>query len=240
MKRTFLTTLILVGTAAWCLENAHSQDAAELFKRVDMKRGVCCVLGAGDGSLPLGLAKSTEMLIHVRDSDSEAVEKLRNTADEAGYPIQRMLVETGTLDRLPHAENMLDLVISNRSDVLESLSAVEVLRALRPEGIAIFGGKNASKKLQNWAKDAGENLQSWSDAQGDWIRFSKPVPKGLDEWTHWEKAPDNNPVSKDVKIKAPYMTQFMARPLVYRNAGSHDRGGWTHFSGHGAHRASPA
>ena len=212
MKHFFLTTLIVVGTGGWCLENVHSQDATELLKRVDMNRGVCCVLGAGDGSLPLALAKSTEMLIHVRDSDTAAIEKLRKTADETGYPIQRMLVETGALNRLPHAENMLDLVISNRVDILDSLSTAEVLRALRPDGIAIFGGKNASKKLKDWAKNAGENLQSWSDEQGDWIRFSKPVPKGLDEWSHWEKAPDNNPVSNDVKIKAPYMTQFMARP----------------------------
>ncbi len=37
--------------------------------------------------------------------------------------------------------------------------------------------------------------------------------KGADDWSHWEKAPDNNPVSKDTAIKAPYMTQFMADPL---------------------------
>lgn len=169
------------------------------------------MLGAGDGLLPLGLAEHSEMLVHVLDADAVVVNDLRERGDEAGCAIQRLLVETGDLGNLPHADNTFDLVVSNRPEVMGSLSVAEILRALRPEGVAIFGGPAAKDALQAWAADV-QGVRSWSDANGDWIEFSKPVPFGQGEWSHWEKSPDNNPVSEDTLIKAPYMTQFMARP----------------------------
>jgi outer membrane protein assembly factor BamB len=121
------------------------------------------------------------------------------------------VVEKGDLSLLPHADNTLDLVVSNRPDLLDSLKVNEVLRAMRPEGVAILGGKNSAEALRAWASGV-DGAKLWSDSYGDWVQFSKPVPSGLGEWSHWEKSPDNNPVSEDTHIKAPYMTQFMAKP----------------------------
>ena len=45
-----------------------------------------------------------------------------------------------------------------------------------------------------------------------WFMTAKPVPAGLDDWSHWEHGPDNNPVSDDEIIKAPYMTQWLGTP----------------------------
>ncbi|HIE96191.1 MAG TPA: hypothetical protein EYQ63_04055 [Fuerstia sp.] len=205
--RLFSTVFTLLGACTFFLQPVHAQDASGLLKQVNLHRGVCCVLGASDGSLPLSLAEHSEMLIHVRDADAVAVKQLQQRADEAGYSIQRMLVETGDPGHLPHADNTLDLVISKQTDLSGSLSVTEVLRALRPEGVAIFAGKGAKE----WAASV-KGVKSWSDSNGDWVQFSKPVPFGLGEWSHWEKSPDNNPVSEDALIKAPYMTQFMARP----------------------------
>lgn len=42
--------------------------------------------------------------------------------------------------------------------------------------------------------------------------FSKAVPEGSDDWPHPYHSPDNNPVSRDTLIKAPYLTQFLANP----------------------------
>lgn len=62
--------------------------------------------------------------------------------------------------------------------------------------------------------DAGkaENVKISQTDGGAWLRFSKPALQGVDEWSHWEHSPDNNPVSADQVIKAPYMTQFLAEP----------------------------
>jgi len=60
----------------------------------------------------------------------------------------------------------------------------EVLRVLRPGGKAMLGDKT----------------------------IAKPVPPGVDDWTHPYHGPDNNPQSNDKVIVAPYLTQFLAEP----------------------------
>ena len=62
------------------------------------------------------------------------------------------------------------------------------MRALRPEGALI--------------RTDGDSL----------VTKRRPLQTGAGDWSHWEHGPDNNPVSTDTVIKAPYMTQFMARP----------------------------
>ncbi len=60
----------------------------------------------------------------------------------------------------------------------------EVLRVLRPEGKALLGGRE----------------------------LTKPLPDGVDEWSHPNHGPDNNPRSTDRIARAPYLTQFLAKP----------------------------
>jgi outer membrane protein assembly factor BamB len=40
----------------------------------------------------------------------------------------------------------------------------------------------------------------------------KPVPDGTDDWSHPYHGPDNNPLSQDQNVEAPYMTQFLTGP----------------------------
>jgi hypothetical protein len=60
----------------------------------------------------------------------------------------------------------------------------------------------------------------------------------MDAWSHWEHGPDNNPVSTDSVIKAPYRTQWLGAPL-FGHAGHHDGGRRTHLHGLGSHRTPP-
>lgn len=215
----FHQCLVVVTICSPLLQAAPPGDsgalAQSLLKRAEMTRGVCAVLG-GDGDLPVALAKAGGLLVHVREPEAGGVDALRAAADRAGFDIQRLAVERGSLDRLPYAENSVDLVVSTRADAafLKALTAGEVLRALRPEGTAIIGGASADAvALGEWARAGnGERVATWSDAHGAWVQFFKPVLKGAADWSHWEKSPDNNPVSDDAVIKAPYMTQFMATP----------------------------
>lgn len=43
-------------------------------------------------------------------------------------------------------------------------------------------------------------------------QLTKPIPAGIDDWSHPYHGPDNNPVSRDQVIRAPYLTQFLADP----------------------------
>ena len=130
-----------------CLGPAAAQEGSDLLRRAEMKSGVCCVVGAGDGAMALSLARDSNMLVHVRDADGGAIRKLRDEADRAGFSIQRLLAEQGEMVRLPHADNTLDLIVSNQQETIRLLPVVEVLRALRPDGVAIFGGRGLGKSL---------------------------------------------------------------------------------------------
>ncbi len=89
---SFLTRALIV-VPFFLSTNSPAQDesnlAKEIVKRVQLQRGICSVLGAGDGTLPLALVETSEMLVHVRDPDAGRVRDLRKRADEAGFPIQR-------------------------------------------------------------------------------------------------------------------------------------------------------
>lgn len=195
MKPFRICLSLLLGLAAVAprsLARDANAAAAEILERADLNRGLCCVLGAGDGSLPLALARQSELLVYVREPDAAKVADLRGKADEAGFAIQRLLVEAGPLDRVPFAANTVDFIVCRQGDAtgLADFEPAESLRALRPAGSVFTQGFDGEA----------------------WTATVKAVPEGMDEWSHWEKSPDNNPVSEDTLIKAPYMTQFMARP----------------------------
>jgi len=78
-------------------------------------------------------------------------------------------------------------ITENLADIIfatEDYDKIEILRVLNPSGKAFVNGKVVTKSL----------------------------PKGLDEWNHPRHRPDNNLLSEDKIIKAPYQTQFIATP----------------------------
>ena len=92
---------------------------------------------------------------------------------------------------------------------------------LTPRGsLFIDGDAAAVKRLREQAVSAGfataEAEKNAAENEGadaaPWLCLVKPAPDGLGDWSHWEHGPDNNPVSEDAVIKAPYMTQFLAEP----------------------------
>jgi len=137
----------------------------------------------------------------------------------------RIILEKGVAGRLPYADNIIDLVIIRdlTKDKLRDTSLKEILRVLRPGGKALLGhsvtlGQDAQpltgKQLETWLRR--ESIESYSVEENDlglWVEFSKPVPIGIDAWSHWYHEPDNNPVSTDAIIKAPYLTQWTGKPF---------------------------
>ena len=208
-----------VAHSTWAADAGDaSRQARRLLARADMNRGVCAVLGSAD--VALELATASEMLVHVRDPDARVVADVARRAAEAGLGIQRLAAETGALDALPYADNMIDLVVTTlpSGDGQGSISLDEIRRVLRPDGIAMLrirasAGPNVIDRLRRWAQsNAVERFTVWEEGGQTVALFHKPVPAGRDEWSHWEHGPDNNPVSSDQGIQAPYMTQFLATP----------------------------
>ena len=205
---TVLAPLPAAGDSA-LVEEVVSQS------RID--RGVCSVLSYQQ-DVAMELVRSTDFLVHVRDSDPKVVGQLREAAYQAGFGIDRVVAEQGPLDKLPYADNSIDLLLATKitENDLNQLDVNEVLRVLRPEGVAVVGnsdqeaGQSLAATLAAWSE--GQKTESTEKLPGTFAFLRKPGMEGADDWSHWEHGPDNNPVSSDQVIKAPYMTQFMAEP----------------------------
>ena len=85
----------------------------------------------------------------------------------------------------------------------------------------------SAKSLTNWSVTGDVTIDAAKNRQGKGcsIRIGpggkallgaktvvKPLPKGLDDWSHPYHGPDNNPQSTDQLARAPYLTQFIAYP----------------------------
>jgi len=190
--------------------------AGWLVERGGVQRGLCALLGAGDGRLAVDLAGASELLVHVQEPNRKRVEPARELADRAGLYGTRVVIEEGPWERLPYADNTLDLLIhaSLTDDLLDGLAPAELLRVLRPGGKLLVGRASGPElteaRLREWLQ--GQEPRVASGQWGLWAELAKPAPRGTDEWTHWQHGPDNNPLSADRTIKAPYMTQFLAAP----------------------------
>jgi len=217
---TLLNLAVAIGLFVACNALADAQPrtiAQQVVERSGKQRGICAVLG-GEPAVALEIARLSELLVHVRQPDRDLASDLVKLADNAGYGIDRLAVEKGPLDKLPYADRLIDVVVvpAMTSEILVDLSVEEILRVLCPGGSALIGASDLSGEVQRitkWARDGGaDEVKVWNEQQGGWIQFSRPPLAGTDDWSHWQKGPDNNPVSNDENIRAPYMTQFLAGP----------------------------
>ena len=164
------------------LSQSSAEAAESLVPRPDATRGLCVLLGDISGQAAVQLARDSELLVYVQLARAADAQAVRKTVAEAGLYGTRVFVEQGDPAHLYLADNLADAVIAT-GDLAGTIEA-EVLRVLRPEGQAILGDR----------------------------RLVKPLPAGVDDWSHPYHGPDNNPQSRDQVARGPYLTQFLADP----------------------------
>ena len=162
--------------------NNNMRSTRAILNEIGISRGICLLLGDVKGKRAIELAKKSELTIYVQLQRNEDVETARRNIDEAGYYGTRIFVGKGRLTKIHLADNIADALIAEGEAT--TISKAEVLRVLCPQGKALVGQ----------------------------IKYIKPFPKGVDDWSHPYHEPDNNPQSKDRIARAPYLTQFLAGP----------------------------
>lgn len=212
---SIFTPLVLM-LASWSSLPADARTdglAEQVTSLAGMGRGVCAVLGADKPSLALELAADNKFVVHVIDPDRAEVERARAEAKKQGADGRRLRIEQHGYSALPYAGNMLDLLVASYGRDLETVDTREILRVLRPLGKAVIHAAPKDKAaLEQWVSKAAGDWNQVTTDSGLWAVLTKPEPEGLDDWSHWEHAPDNNPVSADKVITAPYMSQFFGLP----------------------------
>ncbi len=138
------------------------------------------------------LGKSTADLVIDLAQSSELTIFVQSTSDKDVLRTRKKLDEAGLLNTRVYVEQGTTSQIhlaANLADIVvlkdkAQFKQVELLRVLRPGG-KLLAGKKISVK---------------------------PVPDGIDQWTHPYHGPDNNPQSTDQIARAPFITQFLAQP----------------------------
>jgi outer membrane protein assembly factor BamB/SAM-dependent methyltransferase len=207
--------------------------AHHLIAKAGTSRGLCSLLGCRDATLALEILRGSQLFLHVQDPQGTVAAAAQKALDSNGLYGTRVLVERQPLDSLPFADHTVDLVLAllgegppgqgaDVSGALADLSIREIARVLRPGGRALVGTVKDAKQqlterqLSQWISSGPAeqvSVKFSQDAFGSWAEITERQPEGMDAWSHWEHGPDNNPVSTDSVIKAPYRTQWIGGPL---------------------------
>lgn len=179
-------SLLLAGAgAAPGAANAAAESVDDALRKIDTTRGIVCLLDLpADGtSFVVDLAKASELTLYFQSADEAQTRAVRVAASKAGLLGSRVFADSGKLNSIHLGDNLADSVLVFPSAV-PGTSDDELLRVLRPRATAHFGSRS----------------------------LVKPVPAGIDDWSHPYHGPDNNPQSTDQLARGQFRTQFIADP----------------------------
>jgi outer membrane protein assembly factor BamB len=176
---------MLALTIVSCSSVSVKSDALPWADQIPVERGIVACLGLQpqDVDAVVELVGTAEWTLYVQSSDSEIVAALQRRAAERNLLGRRIFVGLGADDEIQLADNVADVIVVAAGS--QGFTEHEVLRAVRPGGMALLGDR----------------------------QIQKPEPAGTDQWTHPYHGPDNNPQSDDQLLRGALKTQFLAEPL---------------------------
>ncbi len=178
----FAVSTVLLLDASWLAAQTRVERALE---RIDTDKGIIVVCGLPQGGAAslVSLAEASELTIYFQSANSEEVTAVYRAADNASLLGSRIFADRGALSSIQLADNVADSVLVART-AGGQVDEAELLRVVRPRGAV------------------------WMSQR----RLVKPVPDGIDEWSHAYHGPDNNPQSNDEHVKGDFRTQFVGEP----------------------------
>lgn len=183
-----------VATASGIANDATTSHdlARRLIGDSKVQGGLVVHIGCGEGSLTGALRANERFLVHGLETNDTLVQEARRAMRDANV-YGNVSVDCLKDNRLPYVDNLVNLVIVDRTDVV---SKKEVLRVLAPNGVAYFR------------------------EGGTWTKTTKPWPKELDQWTHYLHDASGNAVAHDQVVGPPRHLQWIGSPRWSRH---HDR-----------------
>jgi len=168
----------------------HARAADHILAAGGVDRGICLVLGCGDGRLAYEIARRAGLRVIGVDTDGPSVAAARRALHEAGMYGARVTVHrVDSLDELPFVGEFANLIVSDCSTALE-----EIRRLLRPGGgIALLGQPG-----------------------GEPTRIVRPPLEGTGAWSHQYGRADNSAYSgetlRHARSAGSLGVQWLGRP----------------------------
>jgi len=164
---------------------AAAPSPRALLEASGVQGGLVVVVGCADGSALTALPGESQWLVQGLDTNEEHVQQARGRLAKLGT-YGRVSVRHFDGKTLPYIDNLVNLVIAPADC---PVGEDELLRVLRPGGVAMVGTR----------------------------RLAKPWPQDIDQWTHFLHGPDNNAVAQDTRVTTPRHLQWQAEPFYLRD-----------------------
>ncbi|MFW6164482.1 MAG: PQQ-binding-like beta-propeller repeat protein, partial [Planctomycetota bacterium] len=184
-----IASLVLFALAASLAAAPAEEEAKAILDAAGVTGGLIVHIGCGDGRLTAGLRANDGCVVHGLDPDAADIAKASQHIQAKGLygPVS---VEHWQGPRLPYSDDLVTLVVS---DDLGKVTMGEMMRALRPGGVAYI------------------------KTGGGWKKTVKPRPATIDEWTHYLHDASGNAVAADSEVRPPKHMRWKATPLYARS-----------------------
>ena len=169
----------------FCSDRIAAESTEDVLARIGVKRGIVALVNLPNGGAErvIELAKASELTILFQSSDPKQVDEVCKAADKAELLGVRIFADRESDGVIQLSDNVADGILVAAS-AKERTRDEELLRALRPRATALVGER----------------------------KLTKPVPDGIDDWSHPYHEPDNNPTSEDKLVRGNFRTQFIGFP----------------------------
>jgi len=218
---TFCVVALITGgvTSTACRAAGEGELARQFLDAVGEKSGFCVHLGFRNTALTTALSQDGVFLVHGLSQRRETISAARAAIRAQGLA-GAVSVEHSALQRLPYSENLVDLLVAeDLSQQLEDGPLLdEIVRVLRPGGTALLGerpvgrgGLNATRLRKRLARLGVKKVETSKRHGLTWLKFRKPRPAEMDQWTHARYDVSRNAVSRD-KVGVPTGVRWLAGP----------------------------
>ena len=185
--RGFLFALFLAALITPA--SADPTDPALILEQTRLAGGLVVHLGCGDGSATAGFLAGDGFRVHGLDPSARNVTAARKgLLAETQYG--KIVIDRLETRSLPYSDNLVNLLVVEDAGLT---TEAEIRRVLVPDGVA-------------WIRES----------ETTWKQVVKARPETMDDWQHYLRSPDNNPVSKDALVGPPNHIQWMATPKFSR------------------------
>jgi len=170
--------------------SASAATAAEVLAETGIDRGICLVLGSGDGRLIYELVRQSRLRVIGVDTDVQQVGATRRALKQSGiYGARATVQHVESLDKLPFAHSIADLVVATRWEAWP-----EARRLLRPGGALrmLLRGEGSSEAGDLLRDLTADGVEVRRDGDVVRARFKRGPAEGTGVWSHQYGLADNS------------------------------------------------
>ena len=197
----FLVLNVSTGTEPSAPAADNNSPPKNAVTASGLQGGLVVQLGSSDASTAANMSTTGRYLFHVTDFDAKRISEAQSFIRNHGRYGLSWAEQLHQRDRLPYAENVVNLII-----VLDySVPVPELMRVLTPGGSVVVVNPKVMAE-EAFSHPGFEPVKK----VGNYLVGVKRWPSEMDVWSHPRHAADGNAVSNDTLVGPPERVRWIA------------------------------